>query len=200
MSSDEIEPFDWSRRFFGGRRGFFDDIFRGFDEMRREMEREFEDVEKRIPKDLVREYTTPDGGKVREIGPMVYGYSMTVGPDGKPRIREFGNVKPSRRFGGFARPEISGETEPLVDVTSTDNEVKAVVEMPGISKDKIKINAFDNTVEVKSEDSQRKYHRTFEIPPETDIETAKSTYNNGILEITFKKKQTKTKGNTIKVE
>jgi HSP20 family protein len=185
---------------FGGRRGFFDDIFRGFDEMRREMEREFEDVEKRIPKDLVREYTTPDGGKVREIGPMVYGYSMTVGPDGKPRVREFGNVKPSRRFGGFGRPEISGETEPLVDVTSTDNEVKAVVEMPGISKDKIKINAFDNTVEVKSEDSQRKYHRTFEIPPETDIETAKSTYNNGILEITFKKKQTKTKGKTIKVE
>ena len=200
MSSDDIEPFDWYRRFFGGRRGFFDDIFRGFDEMRREMEREFEDVEKRIPKDLVREYTTPDGGKVREIGPMVYGYSMTVGPDGKPRVREFGNVKPSRRFGGFGRPEISGETEPLVDVTSTDNEVKAVVEMPGISKDKIIINAFDNTVEVKSEDPQRKYHRTFEIPSETDIETAKSTYNNGILEITFKKKQTKIKGKTIKVE
>jgi HSP20 family protein len=200
LSSDDIEPFDWSRRFFGASRGFFDDIFRGFDEMRREMEREFEDVEKRIPKDLVREYTTPEGGKVREIGPMVYGYSMTVGPDGKPRVREFGNVKPSRRFGGFGRPEISGETEPLVDVTTTDNELKAVVEMPGISKDKIKINAFDNTVEVKSEDPQRKYHRTFEIPPETDIETAKSTYNNGILEITFKKKQTKTKGKTIKVE
>jgi len=199
LSSDDIEPFDWYRRFFGGRRGFFDDIFRGFDEMRREMEREFEDVEKRIPKDLVREYTTPDGGKVREIGPMVYGYSMTVGPDGKPRVREFGNVKPSR-FGGFGRPEISGETEPLVDVTTTDNEVKAVVEMPGISKDKIIINAFDNTVEVKSEDPQRKYHRTFEIPSETDIETAKSTYNNGILEITFKKKQTKIKGKTIKVE
>jgi HSP20 family protein len=200
LSSDDIEPFDWPRRFFGGRRGFFDDMFRGFDEMRREMEREFEDVEKRIPKDLVREYTTPDGGKVREIGPMVYGYSMTIGPDGKPRIREFGNVKASRGFGGFGRPEISGETEPLVDVTTTDNEVKAVVEMPGISKDKIKINAYDNTVEVKSEDPQRKYHRTFEIPAETDIETAKSSYNNGILEITFKKKQTKTKGKTIKVE
>jgi HSP20 family molecular chaperone IbpA len=96
-------------------------------------------------------------------------------------------VKPSRMFGGFGRPEISGETEPLVDMTSTDNEVKAVVEMAGIRKDKIKINAFDNTVEVESEDPQRKYHRTFEIPPERDIKTAKSTYNNGILEITFKK-------------
>ena len=74
MSSDDIEPFDWYRRFFGGRRGFFDDIFRGFDEMRREMERDFEDVEKRIPKDLVREYTTPDGGKVREIG--LSGYQL----------------------------------------------------------------------------------------------------------------------------
>ena len=62
--------------------------------MRREMEREFEGMEKRIPKDLVREYTTPGGGKVR--GPMVYGYSMTVGPDGIPKIREFGNVNVTR--------------------------------------------------------------------------------------------------------
>jgi len=168
--------------------------------MKQEMEREFEEMEKRIPKDLIREYTTSEGGKVREVGPMVYGYSMTVGPDGKPRIREFGNVKPSRLgFGGFTRPEISSETEPLVDVTTTDKEVKVVVEMPGVGKDKIKVNAYDNMVEVKSEDPRRKYHRTIEIPVETDIETAKSNYNNGILEITFKKKE-QTKGKTIKIE
>jgi HSP20 family protein len=204
LSSDDIEPFDWYSRFFGrGRRGlgggFFDDMLRGFDQMRREMEREFEDIEKKIPKDLIREYNTPQGGKVREVGPLVYGYSMTIGPDGKPRVREFGNVKSIRGFGGIGRPEISGEIEPLVDVTTTDKEVKVVVEMPGISKDKIRINVYDGTLEVKSEDPQRKYHRTIEIPPETDIETAKSAYNNGILEITFKKKE-QTKGKTIKIE
>jgi HSP20 family protein len=201
MSSDDIQPFDWSRRFFGlGRRGFFDDMLRGFDEMRREMEREFEDmdIEERIPKDLVREYATPEGTKVREVGPIVYGYSMTVGPDGKPRIREFGNVKPSG-FGGFGRPEISVETEPLIDVTTTDKEIKVIVEMPGVSKDKIIVNAYDNTVEVKSEDPRRKYHRTIKIPSGTDTETAKSTYNNGILEISFNKK-VQPKGKTIKVE
>jgi HSP20 family protein len=48
-------------------------------------------MEKRIPKDLVRKYTMPEGGKVREVGPMRYRYSMTVGPEGKPRIREFGS-------------------------------------------------------------------------------------------------------------
>ena len=68
-----------------------------FEEMRKEMERMFEetlqDVE-RVPKDLVKEYQTPSGGKVRQVGPLVYGYSVTIGPDGKPVVREFGNVKP----------------------------------------------------------------------------------------------------------
>ncbi len=98
MSAPEdsgIEPFDWYNRFFGrGRRGFgFSEFFKGFDEMRREMENEFEhrfrDIETKAPKDLVREYETPEGSKVREYGPFVYGYSMTIGPDGKPKVREF---------------------------------------------------------------------------------------------------------------
>jgi HSP20 family protein len=222
MSSSEdrgIEPFDWFNRFFGGggsRRsgrgggGFFGfpDIFRGFDEMRREMEREFEeqykDIETKAPKDLVREYETAGGGKVREYGPFVYGYSMTIGPDGRPKVREFGNVKsPSSIRGGgfFARPLISSERQPLADVTTTDKEVKVVVEMPGVSKENIKVNAYDNTVEVTTTDPGRKYHEVVEVPPETDIETVKSTYKNGILEIIFKKKQqTKPKGKQINVE
>ena len=45
---------------------------------------------------------------------------MIVGPDGKPRVREFGNVKPSRKlgFGGTSRSEISSEIESLVDMTT----------------------------------------------------------------------------------
>ena len=110
MASDDhdIEPFDWFNRFFGRKtsRGF-PDIFRGFDEMRREMEREFNDairnIETKAPKDLVKEYETPEGGKVREYGPFVYGYSMTIGPDGKPKAREFGNVKSPFQGGGSFR-------------------------------------------------------------------------------------------------
>ena len=47
----------------------------------------------RIPKDLIRECETPTGGKVGEVGPLLYGYSMTVGPNGKPKVMEFGNVR-----------------------------------------------------------------------------------------------------------
>src|SRR5690348_18506236 len=91
-------------------------MFRGFDQMRRQMETEFEDMEKRIPKDLVREYSTPQGGKVREVGPIVYGYSMTIGPDGKPHVKEFGNVKAGKTVGpyiGANKPQITAEREPL---------------------------------------------------------------------------------------
>ena len=61
--------------------------------------------------------------------------------------------------------------------------------MPGVSKENIRVNAYDNSVEVTTTDPERKYHEVVEISPETDIKTAKSTYKNGILEITFDKKQ-----------
>ena len=67
---------------------------RGFDDT-------FRNIETKTPKDLVREYETSEGGKVKEYGPFVYGYSMTIGPDGKPKVREFGNVKSPLHGGGF---------------------------------------------------------------------------------------------------
>lgn len=134
---------------------------------------------------------------------------MTIGPDGKPKVREFGNVK-SVGGGGSGKTTIDGrrtntqltaEREPLVDVNSTDAEVKVILEMPGIRKESIKINAHDGAVEVIATNPQRRYHKTIELPQDADIETAKSTYNNGILEITFgKKKSTKPKGKEIKIE
>jgi len=209
LSSWDIEPYDWFKRVFPSRRGgwglgSFDDVFRGLEEMQREMDKELEDMKKNLPKDLVREYQTLEGGKVQEVGPLVYGYSMTIGPDGKPKVREFGNVKRPAGFGfgfGSSKPKIVGEIEPLIDVATTDKEVKVTVEIPGVAKDKIKIDVYDSTVEVKSEDPQRKYHKIIDLPLDANIETAKSKYINGILEITFdKKKEAKPKGKQIKID
>lgn len=47
----------------------------------------------------------------------------------------------------------------------------------------------------------RKYHEVINLPEEADVETAKSVFNNRILEITFNKKdQSKPKGREIKIE
>src|ERR687893_1946777 len=186
-----------------------EDWFREFDEMRHEMEHVFEqtiqDIE-RIPKELVREYQTATGRMAREIGPLVYGYSYTVGADGKPQFREFGNIRPLQRSLRGGRPEAGGapmltaEREPLADVTTTNKEVKVTVEMPGITKQDIKVNAYEGTVEVSTiEKAKRKYHRIIDLPSETDVETARSTYSNGILEITFDK-QSKPRGREIRID
>ena len=134
---------------------------------------------------------------------------MTIGPDGRPKVKEFGNAKSlfgSRGVSSVSvtggKPLTAGEIEPLSDITTTDKEVKVVVEMPGIDKKDIKISAYDSSVEVSTDDkAQRRYRSIIELPSEADTETVKSTYNNGILEITFKKKeQTKPKGKEIRVE
>jgi HSP20 family protein len=44
-------------------------------------------------------------------------------------------------------------------------------------------------------------HKAIEVPEDIDVESARSNYNNGILEITFKKKeQQKPKGRQINIE
>ena len=205
MSIRDRDIDEWFRRWspWGtGRRGAGENVFREFEEMRRDMERMFEETVRdfdRIPKELIREYSTPAGGKVKEVGPLVYGYSMTIGPDGKPKIKEFGNVK-SLGSGMTAPPALTAEREPLADVITTDNDIKVTVEMPGVSKQDIKINAYEGSVEVSTTDTAtKKYHRLIELPADADVETAKSSYANGILEITFKKKG-KPRGKEIKID
>jgi len=63
----------------------------------------------------VREYETPEGDKVQEVGPLVYGYSMTVGPEGRPKVREFGNIKRPYGFGfgiGTSKTQIAEAPPP----------------------------------------------------------------------------------------
>ncbi|HKG41047.1 MAG TPA: Hsp20/alpha crystallin family protein [Nitrososphaeraceae archaeon] len=209
MSFRDREPDDWFRRFFGSSSNSANsDILREFiDSIGREMKRmfeqqQFQDIQSKAPKELVREYETPKGDMVREIGPIVYGYSVNIGPDGKPKIREFGNIRPSGRnkmFGGTSNsidadddeePQITAEREPIVDVLTTDKEVKVIVEVPGINKENIKVNAYDTSVEISAIDAaeSKRYHRLVDLPSETDTSsTAKATYKNGILEITFNK-------------
>jgi HSP20 family protein len=226
MSIWGIEPYDWLRtRLFRDidpfsrakdfRGGWFSDLPRQFEQMRRQMERMFQEQftdidETKMPKGLVREYQTSEGAKVREVGPLVYGYSMSIGPNGRPRLKEFGNARSLFESRGISstgaatigKPLTAGEIEPLSDISTTDKEVKVVVEMPGIDKKDIKISAYDTSVEISTDDTaQRKYRSMIELPPEVDTETVKSTYNNGILEIAFQKKeQTKSKGKEIKVQ
>jgi HSP20 family protein len=159
------------------RRNMFD-IFSEFDEMFNEMIR---DLDKMEPGE-------------HNGGPFFYGFSMSQRPGEEPEIREFGNLYPE---GG--KVEI-GERRPLVDVFDTDKTVQVVAEMPGIEKDDVELDAEGNKLEIKASHGDRKYHEIVELPADVDIDSAKASYKNGVLDITLKKLTKAAKKKKINVE
>ena len=181
------------------RRSPFSRIFEEMERMMRELDemfsRSFEELEREIPRNLIRERKT-DRGYIREVGPIVYGYSITIGPDGKPIVREFGNIRPGRR------PEIvevSEAREPLVDVYEEDEVVKVIAEVPGVEKKDINLNATEKKLIISVDTPQRKYYKEVDLPAEVDPQSAKATYKNGVLEVVLKKTG-KSKGVKVNIE
>jgi len=165
--------------------------FPDIDEMMKEMERafseQFKDMERELPKSLVRESKTPDGKTKKEIGPIVYGYSVTIGPDGKPVVREFGNVRSGE---GTPWEQIQDKREPLVDVVSSGKEVRVIAEMPGVNKEDINVTVNERSLTISVDREDRPYYKELDLPGIVDPKGAKSTYNNGILEVTIPLKST----------
>lgn len=198
MPSDE-DSSEWFRKkrspFF--RSWGFDDVDKMFEDIEKVMEKEFEDFTSRVPKDYVRERKLPDGSTAREWGPFVYGYSVKIGPDGKPEIREFGNVKPSLRG-----PQVKEEREPLVDIVETDGEVQVVAELPGVDKKDIKLTATEDELTISVENPERKYFKQVALPVKVRVREARTQYKNGVLEVAFPKamQDKRDKGEPLKVE
>ncbi len=127
--------------------------------------------------------------------PFVYGFSMSVGPDGKPVIREFGNVEP-----GVRGPLLKEEREPLVDVMEDDGEVVVVTELPGVEKEEIKLESTDRVLKISVDSSKRRYFKEMELPHLVDPRTARATYKNGVLEVRFSKTEEEKPTREIRVE
>ena len=170
------------------------------EEMMKEMEKsfmDFKDIEE-VPKDLVREKRAKDGRVTKEIGPIVYGYSMTVGPDGKPVIREFGNVKPGPHKKW--QEALTDTREPLVDVVDGDKEIRVIAELPGVKKEDINLTVEGKSLEISAETPTRKYRKGLELPSSVELERSKSTFNNGILEVILHKRKGRASSVRLKVE
>jgi HSP20 family protein len=189
---------------FGPRRRKFPNFMNFFEDFDTMFERMFSEMTKNLPKELEVEQKLPDGSTVRKWGPFVYGYSMSIGPDGKPVVREFGNVRPSKRPGAFGLPapklEPTEAREPLVDVIDEKDTIKVVAELPGVNKPDIQIDSTGNSITINVDTPNRKYHKTIDLPSDVEPETSKAIYNNGVLEVSLRKAKPRAKGHAIKIE
>jgi HSP20 family molecular chaperone IbpA len=85
------------------------------------------------------------------------------------------------------------ERQLLCEVITTAKEVKVITELPGVSEERIKMNVCDNELEINAENEKRTYYEIIPLPPEAATKVLKSTFLNGLLEVTFKKKIIKRK-------
>jgi HSP20 family molecular chaperone IbpA len=76
----------------------------------------------------------------------------------------------------------------LCEVITTAKEVKIITELPGVSEEGIEINAYDNKLEINAENEKRSFYEIIRLPAEADNKVLKSTFLNGFLEVTLKKK------------
>jgi len=94
---------------------------------------------------------------------------------------------------------------PCVDVAETEDSFIVTAEVPGMSKDDIKISLSGNVLTLRGEkkeekeEKERNYHRverrfgsftrSFTLPADIDASKVKAAYKDGVLKITLPKKE-----------
>ena len=163
-----------------------EDFERIFDEMQRMFERtDF----KEMIEDMFRSGFDPNKR-------FIHGFSMNIGPDGKPKFQEFGN-RPTKTPTG--EPMLSDEREPLTDIIEGDEDVAITVEIPGVEKEDIDLNVTDDNLEITVDNPARKYHKYVDMPCNVKPKTTKATYKNGVLDVVVKRKEKKKPGEGYRV-
>ena len=146
---------------------------------------------KRMTEEMMKMFSNAQPGKS-----IVHGYKINIGPDGKPRISDFGNRSTKSPEG---KQMISEEREPLTDIIEGDNDVAVTVEIPGVEKEDVDLNVTRDRLEIKVDNPKRKYHKTLPLPCDVKPKTTKATYKNGILDVVIKRKEKKQPGDSYKV-
>jgi len=157
---------------------FFKDIFND--------DRIMDDIRK-MAEEMMKMFSNAQPGKS-----FVHGYKINFGPDGKPRIEDFGN-RPLRTKTGDS--VISEERKPLTDIIEGENDVAITVEIPGVEKNDIDLKVKEGSLQIKVDAPNRKYHKVVDLPCNVKPESTKATYKNGILDVVLEKKE-KSKSNS----
>jgi len=161
-----------------GRRIGIDDLFEALEKMIQDLQNDVEQSFK-------------DFENLRESKPLMYGFTMTIGPDGEPVIKTFGDKEIRTGF-----------REPVYDqfVKTDTDELIVTVEMPGINKEDIELDITESNLLISTPNTERKYRTSIDLKTPVDPESAKASYKNGILSVTLRVKGKSNKGIKIRIE
>jgi HSP20 family protein len=153
-------------------------LLRGFGDFLNLVERLAEQGEREVNQQ--REFTSPGGLR------GVYGFSVRMGVGGAPAVERFGNVRATSEG-----PVVSDTREPFVDVFDEGGEVVVVAELPGVQEKDINIELDGDVLGLSAVGPKRKYEKEVLLPAAVDPAARQQSYQNGYLELRFKKTNVK---------
>ena len=138
-----------------------------------ELDKYFEEFEKDV-QEVVRDSISAVHS---ETEPYVAGFSFRLGPEGKPSVQFFGDSP--LRHDGFRSPM----SEQILD--EKNGRLRLVLDMPGVEKSDIKVEATEDSAVVTAERDSRKYKADIDLKAKVQPESGRAEYKNGVLEISF---------------
>ena len=117
------------------------------------------------------------------------------------------------------RENTAGDTfAPRVDIVELENAYKLTADVPGLSKEDVKVSVENGVLSISGEKKAEKHEkkdkgwhyyersygsfsRSFNLPEHVDSENIHASYRNGVLELTLAKREVaKSKAIEVKVE
>ena len=160
-----------------------DEARKRFHHLMDELDKMMQDAEKDIEESLRNAFQM---GNSIENKPFVYGFSMKLSSDGDPIISTFGDINNA----------IEGVREPIVDqiLDESRGTLKVFAELPGVEKEEIKLQVFEEGLNIIAQHRDRQYNTQIPLKAKVDPAKSSASYLNGVLEITFQIKDKTNKG------
>ncbi|HUY01299.1 MAG TPA: hypothetical protein VMV49_17190 [Candidatus Deferrimicrobium sp.] len=135
----------------------------------------------KIIENFMKHFNLPEEDKSGK--PVVWGFSMRIGPDKKPLIKPFGKYKRTRKAN-----LIQKEPSLLVDTIEDSSVITVIAEISGVEISDIQLKPTEKTLRISVDIPDQKYFNEVILPCEVDPKSVSLLYNNGILEVKLTKK------------
>jgi HSP20 family protein len=111
----------------------------------------------------------------------VYGVSMRMGPEGRPEVREYGNVRRELPV----EDEQTSFDDPLTDVIEEKDRVRVIIGLPGIKTEDVTLCAQGTRLDIDVDTERKKFSRRIDLPCPIRSDSTNALCKNGVLEITM---------------
>ncbi len=112
----------------------------------------------------------------------IYGFSIRIGPEGRPVVDPFGNIRNTD-----SGPMVIDTREPVVDIEDEGSHLLIILEVPGVAERDINIAAEGHVLRFKASSEERRYYKQVLLPSTVNPRSLKSSYRDGILEVSLLK-------------